>query len=337
MNLTSQNVNDEIDSNSEESQSDMEVPGSFQERIRYKNKRDQRTTRNGYRVLLNECQLDAREVNATDLMKQIEHANTLFEKGTSAPEFTLDSKFLVLASETAVQKIRSLKSDSNSFDAEEWMHKVNKKLQFEESFSLENTNDLSQKLNWKNNKFFNELTEKYLKKVPTTGFMLGPLAVEKKKKEIKKIVRHAKVTEEVSKPQELNEKDIEKEENETSSNVRLLLRVLQELEVEEINFFKFIINPHSFSQTVENLFYLSFLIKDNRIKIVVDGETAEPKIEFPDSDDENDDDDSEVEEKKQLIMTIDHQLWKDAIEFYNIKECIIPNRSQIIETSTKWN
>ena len=34
-----------------------------------------------------------------------------------------------------------------------------------------------------------------------------------------------------------------------------------------IAYFKFIVNPHSFGQTVENLFYVSFLIRDGKIGV----------------------------------------------------------------------
>lgn len=41
-----------------------------------------------------------------------------------------------------------------------------------------------------------------------------------------------------------------------------------------INYFTLVVNPHDFGQTVENVFYASFLIRDGRagISVLDDGE-----------------------------------------------------------------
>ena len=53
---------------------------------------------------------------------------------------------------------------------------------------------------------------------------------------------------------------------------------MQDLDGEPVNIFKFIINPNDFGQSVENLFYLSFLIRDGKCAFSVDEESGEPTI-----------------------------------------------------------
>ena len=64
------------------------------------------------------------------------------------------------------------------------------------------------------------------------------------------------------------EEDIQKQENATSRMVRSVHSLL--MEHESVNLFKFVINPRSFGQTVENMFYLSFSIRDARARIEID-------------------------------------------------------------------
>ena len=58
----------------------------------------------------------------------------------------------------------------------------------------------------------------------------------------------------------------------------LQLTKLLEDQGESINMFKFIINPDDFAQSVENLFHLSFLIRDGTCAMELDEESQEPMI-----------------------------------------------------------
>jgi hypothetical protein len=48
-------------------------------------------------------------------------------------------------------------------------------------------------------------------------------------------------------------------------------------QVEKINLFKLVINPESFAQSVENIFYLSFLIRDAKVSFEI-SKLGEPVV-----------------------------------------------------------
>lgn len=52
--------------------------------------------------------------------------------------------------------------------------------------------------------------------------------------------------------------------------------ILNEWPETDLNLFKFFINPNSYSQSVENLFFLSFLIKDGKAGIETEDEAGNP-------------------------------------------------------------
>jgi non-structural maintenance of chromosomes element 4 len=142
----------------------------------------------------------------------------------------------------------------------------------------------------------------HLRRPALSGFMLGPLSVEKKVRKVTKRVaplRPNSLTE--TRPEVLSIDDLAKKENDLTAICGKILQQLEKTqeEIQEtleqiidddmsdeektsimhkhglrstggVDVMRFVVNPKSFGQTVENLFYVSFLIRDGRVQIEYD-------------------------------------------------------------------
>lgn len=139
-----------------------------------------------------------------------------------------------------------------------------------------------------------------------TGFLLGPLSVQKRTRQLTQRRAANRIDRSrVVQPQDLAEEDLDKQETSNltamCSSINKLLREKQENSMTAVNaelsalteeptaeqiqqvmdkhniaddggvpLFRFCINPKSFGQSVENLFYVSFLIRDGNVGISQD-------------------------------------------------------------------
>ncbi|KAJ4298280.1 hypothetical protein N0V90_006180 [Kalmusia sp. IMI 367209] len=99
---------------------------------------------------------------------------------------------------------------------------------------------------------------------------------------------------------------------------------IAESEEAGVSLFDFAINPDSFGQTVENLFYISFLIREGAAKVVTDNDglpllTPEVPRTYAQQREQN-------VEKRQAIFSIDYATWQALIEAFDIKQPLIPHR-----------
>lgn len=135
------------------------------------------------------------------------------------------------------------------------------------------------------------------------GFLLGPLSLQKRARKaiVRRVALKASNLEE-TRPEVLRAGDIEKSENANLTYLcGMIQRRLKEMSTKLVNkvedavtddmteeeqlalmdqygvsenkniaFFKFAINPFSFPQTIENMFYISFLIRDGKVGVEID-------------------------------------------------------------------
>lgn len=157
-------------------------------------------------------------------------------------------------------------------------------------------------------------------------FLYGPLATQRRRIAPRaRTVDDTLQTRDKTTAQKVTASEVQDDpEQSTSHMVRTVYGVLSDTDgTDRVNLFQFFINPRSFAQSVENLFYTSFLVRDG--KIVVDvGDDGLPYVEIPDEDSDGVEDGSAVSHH---IASFDYKTWQVLIDRFNITELYIPHRN----------
>ena len=95
----------------------------------------------------------------------------------------------------------------------------------------------------------------------------------------------------------------------------------------EINAIQYMFNPKSFTQTVENVFHFSFLVKKGQASITTRDD--QPLVAY-----QQEAEGSEPP-SRQAIVALNMKDWRDLCKAYHIKKCDIPHRTGSKHHATK--
>ncbi|KAK9325627.1 Nse4 C-terminal-domain-containing protein [Lipomyces orientalis] len=309
---------------------------------------ERRQLRKDYRKLTKET-VESRQTYLKQGDPGIAHtvvaANDLYRRVRQTHEAVLDSSLLVITGEMAYQKVRNFKLGASvDFDLDDFVIQV-KKFLYGDRDRNENGADGSDDDDYG---FADEDTEAWAKLGKlASGVLLRPathefLAAHAEPRAPRAPVQRTqgqgltRNTADLVRPEVIQESSLIRQENNTATSV-IMVKAVMELLNRPVNAFELILNPESFSQSVENMFYLSFLVRDGKVSLDEDenGILMASLVEMPDESDPEyrlkveDIKRRRDQGQNQTVFELDYESWRMLIEAFDIKRSHIPTRATV--------
>lgn len=354
---------------------------------------ERRRIKRGIRDLhstLNDSRTEFLQADSTGLVDTIEATDGLFRNVKQTSDATVDSRLLVAVADLSYKKVSTLTLGDSSVgvDVDDFVTKCisfmkrpergdddqqqapsGTQTQRRRRQQIEaEDEDSGDALNWQ---FLGRnACLLYNSRPSLSGFLLGPLSVQKKVRQ--QTQRRAREEREEptqrSRTLQLTEEELDNQEKQSLTAIcGAIYGLLQDVQVKNmaaleksyedldqpsdeqvhdlmyqhdicddggIPLFKFCINPKSFGQTVENLFYVSFLIKEGKAGLGYDSREL-PTISAAA---ERGLSERQEKERKQAVFSMSFELWEELVESFGIEQSIIPHREdQVYEDGVLEN
>ncbi|KAK0628619.1 Nse4 C-terminal-domain-containing protein [Bombardia bombarda] len=327
------------------------------------------------------------QANPKAVLEYLNQSNNIIKNVRQTTEAAIDSHGLVIAADLSARRVQRLTSGNvgNGVDVDEFVSKCitymlqGRGIDDDEAEELSNTQrrrrqptrsaigsddedevgDEGDMMDWSHLGRFASVPS--VRRPALSGFLLGPLSIEKKVRKVIKRSAPLKVSgiPEI-RPRGMSPKDLEKsDKNDLPATCKKIYERLVQLQQSSqdaaedalnadnitdeeervimdkhslrstggIDLLRFVVNPHSFGQTVENMFYVSFLIREGSVKLAFD-ENGLPSLNPVHRDTDDDTQANHGTTRHQAIMSIDMEIWHDLIDAFNIKESMIPHRKE---------
>lgn len=288
-----------------------------------------REIRSKYRDLINSVQQNREDMlspSNNKLTEVLEEANKLFQDVREAREAALDAQLLVVATDLGKEKASQLFSEGAAFDptafAEHLLSFMGLNRLEDEEEELQNgaVNGYLPQDAWHR---VAKRAESCFKTAPSFHYMMGSFHAEPPPPK-QRIERQRKVPGKEAKrmmPTQLKKME-ESHQEATEKEVERILGFLKGYHQDDpstpISYYEFVIDPNSFSRTVENMFHTSFLIRDGLARMYLDDKmpciapVEEGEVEAGGS-----------ASRKQCITSISLKTWKELIEAFDITDTLI--------------
>ncbi|XP_057596555.1 EP300-interacting inhibitor of differentiation 3 [Hippopotamus amphibius kiboko] len=297
-----------------------------------------RSIRRQYRQLIYSVQQNRDDIvnTASDsLTEALEEANVLFDAVSRTREAALDAQFLVLASDLGKEKAKQLNSNMSFFNQVafcdfllvfvglNWMED-------DDRDALSDCDDNTALSFW--GAVQKEATS-WMLRADTFHFIFGSFTSEasarKPRLEHRKKVH--KMEENGDMPTKLRKLDLSSNQEATEKEVERILGLLQtyfrKYPDTPVSYFEFVIDPNSFSRTVENIFYVSFIIRDGFARIRLDQDRL-PILEPININQVGEGNDPSSHGRKQGVISLSLQDWKNIVATFEISEAMIQTRTK---------
>ncbi|XP_051503752.1 non-structural maintenance of chromosomes element 4 homolog A [Myxocyprinus asiaticus] len=288
-----------------------------------------REIRSKYRDLINSVQQNREDMLSpanNKLTDVLEEANKLFSSVRQAREAALDAQLLVLATDLGKEKASQLHAEGSAFDPTAFAEHLLSFMglnRLEEDDDNQDGNDgyLPQDA-WQK---LAKRSEYCFKTAPSFHYMLGSFLAEPPPPR-QRVERQRKAPSKEAKriiPTQLKKME-ESHQEATEKEVERILACLHRYFADDpelpISYYEFVIDPHSFSRTVENIFHTSFLIRDGLARMYLNKDKF-PCI-APVEEGEIEPGGSAV--RHQCVVSISQASWREIIDAFDIKEALIP-------------
>ena len=299
----------------------MSCPGSDQEDVEMAELSEEARAevRQGYRNLMediarNEENLIQRTVSpdTNELLIYLKKGEDLWSGVKGAQECLLDSRVTKNLSRICKKQVQLMSVNINQFQYEEYAGKLRNSMNIQEG-----------RLDMKKWVMLGQQAKTMFRRSPPLTALFGALSanpVEEAAKE--KRTRQATKFSELKETQTDTVEVTETETNITDRIVQKVFRVLVEKFKENgkrpINFFVFVLDPASFGASVENMFHVSFLIKENKAGIVMCPDSKMPLIKPISTKDS-----SGEKRRSQVVLNISQHDWATLVRDLQINSAMI--------------